>query len=279
MTADKQILVVEDEVIVGIDIQRRLKNLGYTVPVVVSSGKEAIAKVRENNPDLVLMDINLYGKMDGIEAASKIHSFSDIPVIYLTAYTDDKTLERAKITEPYAYIIKPFKDRELQINLEIAFYKSRMEKMLKESYENLRKSKQWLAAAIDSIGDAVIATDEKGIIKLINPIAQMMTGWKEEDALGKDLITVFNIVTEGTGEQVEDPVKKVIREGIFYGLADHTILVTKIGSEIPVDIIGSPIKDEGNIIGVVLVFYDILERKKIERGLKNLKMPEKIVNS
>ncbi|MCX9087135.1 MAG: response regulator [Candidatus Methanoperedens sp.] len=279
MTADKQILVVEDEVIVGIDIQRRLKNLGYTVPVVVSSGKEAIAKVRENNPDLVLMDINLYGKMDGIEAASKIHSFSDIPVIYLTAYTDDKTLERAKITEPYAYIIKPFKDRELQINLEIAFYKSRMEKMLKESYENLRKSKQWLAAAIDSIGDAVIATEEKGIIKLINPIAQMMTGWKEEDALGKDLITVFNIVTEGTGEQVEDPVKKVIREGIFYGLADHTILVTKIGSEIPVDIIGSPIKDEGNIIGVVLVFYDILERKKIERGLKNLKMPEKIVNS
>lgn len=270
MTIDKQILVVEDEIIIGMDIQRRLKNLGYSVPVVASSGEEAIIKVRENNPDLVLMDINLYGKMDGIEAASKIHSFSDIPVIYLTAYTDDKTFERAKITEPYAYIIKPFKDRELQINLEIAFYKNRMERMLKESYENLRKSKQWLAAAIDSIGDAVIATDEKGIIKLINPIAQMMTGWKEEDALGKDLITVFNIVTEGTGEQVEDPVKKVIREGIFYGLADHTILVTKFGSEIPVDIIGSPIKDEGNIIGVVLVFYDILERKKIESGLKNL---------
>lgn len=268
MTADKQILVVEDEVIVGMDIQRRLKNLGYIVPVVVSSGEEAITKVRENNPDLVLMDINLYGKMDGIEAASKIHSFSDIPVIYLTAYTDDKTFERAKITEPYSYIIKPFRDRELQINLEIAFYKSRMEKMLKESYENLRKSKQWLAAAIDSIGDAVIATDEKGIIKLINPIAQMMTGWKEEDVLGKDLGIVFNIVTEGTGEQVEDPVKKVIREGIFYGLADHTILMTKIGSEIPVDIIGSPIKDEGNIIGVVLVFYDILERKKIEDELK-----------
>lgn len=268
MTADKQILVVEDEAIVGMDIQRRLKNLGYIVPVVVSSGEEAIIKVRENNPDLVLMDINLYGKIDGIEAASKIHSFSDIPVIYLTAYTDDKTFERAKITEPYAYIIKPFKDRELQINLEIAFYKSRMEKMLKESYENLRKSKQWLAAAIDSIGDAVIATDEKGIIKLINPIAQMMTGWKEEDALGKDLGIVFNIVSEGTGEQVEDPIKKVIREGIFYGLADHTILMTKIGSEIPVDIIGSPIKDEGNIIGVVLVFYDILERKKIEDELK-----------
>ena len=270
MTADIQILVVEDEVIVAMDIQRRLKNLGYIVPFVVSSGEEAITKVSENHPDLVLMDINLYGEMDGIEAASKIHAFSDIPIIYLTAYTDDKTLERAKISEPYAYIIKPFKDRELQINIEIAFYKNRMEKTLKESYENLRKSKQWLAAAIDSIGDAVIATDEKGIIRLINPIAQMLTGWKEEDALGKDLGNVFNIVTEGTDKQVEDPVEKVIREGMFYGLSDHTILVTKSESKIPVDIIGSPIKDEGNIIGVVLVFYDILERNKIENGLKKV---------
>jgi len=268
MTADIQILVVEDEVIVAMDIQRRLKNLGYIVPFVVSSGEDAITKVSENHPDLVLMDINLYGEMDGIEAAAKIHAFSDVPIIYLTAYTDDKTLERAKISEPYAYIIKPFKDRELQVNIEIAFYKNRMEKTLNESHENLRKSKQWLAAAIDSIGDGVIATDEKGIIKLINPIAQMLTGWKEEDALEKELGNVFNIVTEGTDKQVEDPIEKVIRKGMFYGLSDHTILVTKSGSKIPVDIIGSPIKDEGNIIGIVLVFYDILERNKIENGLK-----------
>ena len=97
------------------DIQRRLKKLGYDVPAIVCSGEEAIKKVKENKPDLVLMDINLHGEMDGIETASKIHSFSDIPVIYLTAYSDDKTLERAKITEPFAYMIKPFKDRELQI--------------------------------------------------------------------------------------------------------------------------------------------------------------------
>ena len=92
MIAGKQILVVEDEVITAIDIQRRLKNLGYIIPVTVSSGEEAIKKVKENNPDLVLMDINLKCEMDGIEAASKIHSFSDIPVIFLTAYADDKTL-------------------------------------------------------------------------------------------------------------------------------------------------------------------------------------------
>jgi PAS domain S-box-containing protein len=263
MSDEKQILVVEDEIIVGMDIQRRLKNLGYIVPVVVSSGEEAITKVRENKPDLVLMDINLHGEMDGIETASQIHSFSEIPVIYLTAYTDGKTLERAKITEPYAYIIKPFKDRELQINLEIAFHKNRMEKLLKESERSLREKNQWLVAVIESIGDAVIATDPEGKIRLMNPIAEALTGWKQEDAIGKTLVSVFNIISEGTGELIEDPVKKAIREDVFYGLADHTVLLTKAGMKIPVDIIGSTIKIDGNsIIGIVLIFYDVFERTR-----------------
>jgi CheY-like chemotaxis protein len=162
MIEKKQILIVEDEIIAAMDIQKRLINLGYNVPAIVSSGEEAIIKVKENKLDLVLMDINLNGEMDGIEATSIIHSFSDIPIIYLTAYSDDITLARAKITEPYAYIVKPFKDRELQINLEIAFYKYTMEKKLKESYETIREKNQWLVAAIESIGDAVIATDPEG---------------------------------------------------------------------------------------------------------------------
>ncbi|MCZ7400590.1 MAG: ATP-binding protein [Candidatus Methanoperedens sp.] len=141
MLTGKQILVVEDEVITGMDLKKRLKNLGYDVPVVVTSGKEAIEKVKENNPDLVLMDIHLDGEMDGIEAASKIHSFSDIPVIYLTAFSDNNTLERAKITEPYAYIIKPLKDRELQINLEITFSKRKIEKMILENEALIQASK------------------------------------------------------------------------------------------------------------------------------------------
>lgn len=106
MTEEIKILIVEDNAIIAIDLQNTLIKLGYTVPAVVSSGEEAINKVKENNPDLVLMDINLYGEMDGVEAASKIHTFSDTPIIYLTAYTDEKTLERAKITEAYAYILK-----------------------------------------------------------------------------------------------------------------------------------------------------------------------------
>jgi len=109
-----QILVVEDESIVARDIQNTLQSLGYDVPTVISSGKAAIQKAQENRPDLVLMDIVLKGKIDGIEAAEHIRSHFNIPVVYLTAYTDDKTLERAKITEPFGYVVKPFEDRELK---------------------------------------------------------------------------------------------------------------------------------------------------------------------
>jgi PAS domain S-box-containing protein len=251
MTEEKQILVVEDNIIVAMDLQNTLTKLGYTVPAVVSSGEEAITKVEENNPDLVLMDINLYGKMDGIEAASKIHTFSDTPIIYLTAYTDEKTLERARITETYGYILKPFKERELQINIEIAFYKNRMEK-------ELRDSRKWLHAALYSIGDAVIATDNEGIIKLFNPFAQALTGWKEEEALDMPLGTIFNIINGDTGKKVDDPKAKAIREGTFYGLACNTILIGKDGWNIPVDVIGSPIKDDrNNVIGVILTFMTV----------------------
>ena len=241
-----------------------LIKLGYTVPVVVSSGEEAVNKVKENNPDLILMDINLCGEMDGIEAASKIHAFSDIPVIYLTEYPDEKTLERTKITETYAYIVKPFKERELQINIEIAFYKTRMEKELNDS-------RKWLHAALHSIGDAVIATDNEGIIKLFNPFAQALTGWKKEEALDKPLGTIFNVINGDTGEKVEDPKAKAIREGTFYGLACNTILIGKDGWDVPVDIIGSPIKDDrDNVIGVILTFMTVTNPNHFYQALSPL---------
>jgi PAS domain S-box-containing protein len=269
----KQILVVEDEIIIAEEIQRKLKKMGYAVPVMVSSGEEAIKKTKENNPDLVLMDIVIHGKMDGIEAAKQIRSYFDIPVVYLTAYSDEKTLERAKITEPFGYLIKPFKERELQITIEIALYKHKMEKRLKESERRLRESNRWLVSVIKSIGDAVIAADPEGIIKLMNPIAEALTGWKQEDALDKPLTTVFNIISKETDKQIENPVTKAIREDSFYGLSDCTVLITKEGLEIPVDIIGSTIKDDrDSIIGIVLIFFDIIERKRIGETLKRSKV-------
>jgi PAS domain S-box-containing protein len=178
-------------------------------------------------------------------------------VVFLTAYSDEKILERAKITEPFGYVIKPFNDTDLRINIEIALYKHKMEKELKDS-------EQWLTATLKSLGEAVITTDKKGTIKTINPFAEVLTGWKREDALGKSLAIVFKVISEGTDKQVKDPVEKAIQEGSFYGLADRTILIAKEGAKMPVDIIGSAIKDDmDNIIGVALIFYDIIERNRI----------------
>lgn len=251
-----KIMVVEDESIVAEHIRISLQNMRYSVTSVASSGAEAIKDIEVKRPDLVLMDIVLDGEMDGIETAKIIRSRFNIPVVFLTAYSDENILERAKITEPFGYVIKPFNDLDLRINIEMALYKHKMER-------ELRDSEQWLTATLKSLGEAVITTDKKGKIKTINPFAEVLTGWKQEDALGKHISTVFNVISEGTDKHVTDPVQKAIQEGSFYGLADRTLLVAKEGDKMPVDIIGSAIKDDmDNIIGVALVFYDIIERNR-----------------
>jgi PAS domain S-box-containing protein len=254
-----KVMIVEDERIVAEDIQRSLKNLGYRISSIASSGNMAIEDAGKYHPDIVLMDIVLKGEMDGIEATRQIQLRFNIPVIYLTAYSDEKMLERAKITEPFGYIIKPFNERELHTNIEIALYKYKMEKKLMES-------ERLLCATINSLGEAVIATDTNGNITIMNPFAEGLTCWKQEDALGKPLMTIFNIVSEDTGQPVETPVAKVRKEGIFYGLAENTVLKTKEGTVLPVDIIGTPIKDDhNNIIGIVIIFDDITERRKMAK--------------
>ena len=136
--ADTSLLVVEDESIVAMDIKHRAEGMGYKVMGIASSGEEAISKTGEFQPDLILMDIVLKGKMDGVQAAQIIREKYDIPVVYLTAYSDEKTLGRAKLTGPFGYIIKPFEDRELHSAVEIALYKHQMDSKLKESEERYR---------------------------------------------------------------------------------------------------------------------------------------------
>ena len=259
--AKAQILVVEDEGIIAQDIQNTLKKLGYAVPAIAYSGKEGIEKAQEIQPDLVLMDIVLGGGIDGIEAAEQIRRRFHIPVVYLTAYADEKTLQRAKMTEPFGYILKPFEEKELYITIEMALYKHEMERRLKES-------QQWLTTTLKSIGDAVIATDINGCVIFMNPIAESLTGWKQKEASGKHLKKIFNIINEKTGKQVDDPVTRVLREGIVVGLANHTLLISKDGTRRSIDDSGAPIKDEnGKIIGVVLVFRDVSEKRRIEQEL------------
>lgn len=123
----KRIMVVEDEGIVALDIQSKLGSMGYEVPAVVASATKAVEKAGELRPDLVLMDIQLEGDMDGVQAAEQIGRDYQIPVVFLTAYSDEKTLERAKVTEPFGYLLKPFEERDLYTTVEISLYRHQME--------------------------------------------------------------------------------------------------------------------------------------------------------
>lgn len=132
-----KILVVEDERILALSLKKKLEKLGFTVTGTVSTGEEAIENAKDNQPDLVLMDIVLKGEMDGIETAKLLITLHNIPIIYLTAYADDKTIKRAAETYPYGYIMKPYKDREIKANIEMALHKHKAEKEQFMDFEDI----------------------------------------------------------------------------------------------------------------------------------------------
>jgi len=155
------ILIVEDESIVAKDIQHSLKKLGYTVVAICSSGQDAIKMAEEKKPDLVLMDIMLKGDMSGIEAADQIRERLNIPIIYLTAYADESTLNKAKVTEPYGYIIKPFKEIDLHTSIEMAIYKH-------EKESEVRKERDFLYSIVENkeSQDMIFVKSNSRIVKV-----------------------------------------------------------------------------------------------------------------
>jgi CheY-like chemotaxis protein len=181
-----KILVVEDQSIVALDIQNRLKSLNYIVTGTASSGAGAVKKAEETQPDLVLMDIMLKGDMDGVEAAEEIRYRFGIPVVYLTAYADSNTLNRAKITEPFGYILKPFQEKELQSTIEMALHHHKMEKQLREREHNFYNT-------LRSINEGIISTDIHGNVNFINPSAQSVTGWNFRSAIKEKISTILDI--------------------------------------------------------------------------------------
>ncbi|HAG84029.1 MAG TPA: hybrid sensor histidine kinase/response regulator [Cyanobacteria bacterium UBA12227] len=254
-----KILIVEDETITAQAIAAQIKRLGYEVADIVNSGQAALAKVAENRPDLVLMDIVLKQReMDGIEAAAQMRSHFKIPVIYLTAHTEETILSRAKVTEPFGYIVKPFNQRDLRIAIEIGLYRHRMEQQLIER-------EKLLSTILDSTSDAVIATDEIGCITYMNPMAETLTGWQSFEALGKSITEVVQIIDERNNTAVENPVMQVLRGETLNYLGNYRTLITKSGTRIPIAGRTSPMEREGDTIkGAVFIFEDNTERRKAE---------------
>jgi CheY-like chemotaxis protein len=133
-----RILIVEDGLIMARDIERRLQSLGYVVAGLAQSGDEAVHAVTNLKPDLILMDVNLRGPLDGIQAAAKIHAMVDVPVVYVTAYSDEATLTRARETEPFDYVLKPFDEKELRTTIEMSLYRHELYRRMRESEQRYR---------------------------------------------------------------------------------------------------------------------------------------------
>ncbi|HEY9647735.1 MAG TPA: response regulator, partial [Chroococcidiopsis sp.] len=250
-----RILVVEDESIIAMDIKDCLENLGYVVTAIATSGSEAIAHAQAGQADLVLMDVRLRGDTDGIEAAEQIWERFRIPVIYATGYSDQSTLERAKVTIPFGYILKPIEERELYVAIETALQRYRFE-------QELHAREQWLSTILTDIGDGVIVVDNQRRIQFFNRIATELTGWQPMEVVNRSLHEVFQLVDEQTLKPLDSPVDIALATGETSYLVDRSLLITKTGEARPVADSAAPFRNaQGKILGVVLVFRDITQQR------------------
>ncbi|MBW4674269.1 MAG: diguanylate cyclase [Desmonostoc geniculatum HA4340-LM1] len=257
----RKILVVEDEKSLASNIKKNLQKLGYSVSEITEPGEEAIQKVVEIHPNLVLIDIRLNRKINGVQLADIIQNKLHVPIVYLIDRSEYKILQKNQLIEPFMYILKPFIESDLHFVIEMALYKHQSEKKLQEE-------KQRLTAIINSMGRAVIVTYANGCIQMMNPIAEIITGWKQSEAFGKDLVEVVNLVDKDVGEAIENLVTDVIEAGEVLNLPENCTLITKDGKEIPIGDNVAPLCDrDGNITGAVLVFQDITKRKETEAQL------------
>ncbi|NQT53117.1 response regulator [bacterium] len=257
-----KILIVEDESIVAMDLAGQLRDLGYEVTGVAGAAQEAIAHAQAAPPDVALVDIVLPGDMDGIELAKWFREQLGVPVVFLTAYSDDDMLRRAKIAEPYGYIVKPFDSRDLKSNIEIALYKHAMERRLAES-------ELCLATTLRNIGDAVIAADAADRVKYMNPVAEHLTAWTGHEAKGRPLAEVCTIVNRQNEPQTAVMAAKARRQRSPVRSTTAVHLLARDGRRVPTDYSLSPILDtHGHVTGLVVCCRDITEQVRLEEELR-----------
>ncbi len=261
--ARAKILIVEDESLVAKDIQAMILNLGYAVSGLEASGEKALQRIEENRPDLVLMDIVLKGPLDGIATAEKIQARYNIPIVYLTAYADETTVTRAKATEPFGYLLKPFEERELQTTIEMAFHKHARETQLLER-------ERWGLSILNNIQDAVIAADAQGQISFMNALSEQISGWKLSEVQGRPVSEVLKVHLEKTGRAALPSVEALVRRRRWVP-GQPLDLTTKDLRRIPIEATATLIHDsDGNPGQLVFIFRKLILSKRHEEKLFHL---------
>ena len=239
----QSIYIVEDEIITAKSLAKNIKSFGYQLAGIATSGSEALAQIRKINPDLVLMDILLKkGDIDGITTAERIQSQVNVPIIYLTAHSDRETLNRAKATNPFGYILKPYSEKDLQISIEFALYKHRQEIQLIQREE-------LFSTILNSTQDGIVATNKTSKIIYMNSAAQELTGWDFKEAYERKAIEVLDIVDERTQQPINHPIEQVLEQGKVIYLDKYAVLLQKNGQQISISDSASPIlKKDDDII-------------------------------
>jgi hypothetical protein len=255
-----KVLIVEDEGIVACDLERRLRKAGYAVSAIAPSGEQALRSIEETCPDLVLMDIHLEGSSDGIAVASEVRHRFHLPVIFLTAYADKATLERAKATEPYSYLVKPVSHVNLASTIDVVLHRHRTE-------QELRKREAWLATVLHSLPDAVVVTDSSASIQFLNPHSERLTGWAHGEAVGRPLWEVVRLA-DFADRDLALEMTAAIAAGLACRLPRDSRLMPREGPAIPVEGDLAISRVDGQHSGTVLTFRDVTERNQQETQIR-----------
>ena len=252
------ILIVEDEAVVAADLAGKLERAGYRSVGIAADGATAVATAKATAPDLVLMDIRLSGDLDGIDTAERIRAFRNVPVVYLTAHSDTDTLRRAATTEPFGYILKPFEERDLTTQIEIALYKHQAERRLRESEERYRK-------LVETAVDSIITFDPEGLILSCNAATERMFGYRCEDLIGRNVSMLipawFSEFGDGSPADATSRLMRLI--GLWRELNGRR----RQGDLFPVEIAVSESFSSGDI-RYTGILRDISERKRTEVELR-----------
>jgi PAS domain S-box-containing protein len=250
-----RILLVEDERIVAMDLQARLQRLGYAVAGIASTGEEAIKAATDTRPDLALVDVRLKGEMDGIEVAGQFRKRLGVPVIFLTAYADADTVERAKKTEPLGYLIKPFQEEELITSIELALHNFSMELKLREGEERYRD-------LFENANDVIFSLDLSGNFRSVNKATERVTGYSRGELLG---LNIADLVAPAQKARVEELILE--RTGGPGPIPHELEIVTKSSGRVVLDVSTRLQFQGGSPVSIQAIARDITERKQDEKRL------------